>query len=269
MGEAVGHGVAAAALLQAVVAHGFGGVEGFFQVALLKQLACLRAVGPYTGQAVGLQLHHHGEAVGIAFVHAGAGTVYALHGAVEVLHVVADFMGNHIGKSRITRRAELVFHIVVEREVEVNLLVGWAVERAHCRLAGTAGGGGAAAIQHHFRLHILPALAAEIFAPGVFGGSENLRGELCQLLFFGADGTLLLLLHLRHLHAAAGEAAQIHAVIGADEHDNQAGEAHFAAAAPTTSAAAKAATVFDVAAAALVAEFHIGIPWVGVVGRII
>ena len=107
-------------------------------------------------------------------------------------------------------------------------------------------------------------MAAEIFAPGVFGGSENLRGELCQLLFFGADGALLLLLHLRHLHAAAGEAAQIHAVIGADEHDNQAGKAHFAAT-PATSAAAKAATVFDVAAAALVVEFHIGIPWVGVV----
>ena len=114
----------------------------------------------------------------------------------------------------------------------------------------------------------MPALAAEIFAPGIFGGGEDLRGELRQLLFFGADGTLLLLLHLRHLHAAAGEAAQIHAVIGADEHDNQAGEAHFAAAS-AASAAAKATTVFDVAAAALIVEFHIGIPWVGVVGRII
>ena len=109
----------------------------------------------------------------------------------------------------------------------------------------------------------MPALAAEIFAPGVFGGGEDLRGELRQLLFFGADGALLLL-HLRHLHAAAGEAAQIHAVIGADEHDNQAGETHFAAAS-ATSAAAKAATVFNVAAAALIVEFHIGIPWVGVV----
>ena len=113
--EAVGHGITAAALLQAVVAHGFGGVKGFFQIARFKQLPLLCAVGPHTGQAVCLQLELDRQTVGFAFAGILARAVHLCHRAGQVLHMVADFVGNHIGERRIARRAEFVFHVIVKR----------------------------------------------------------------------------------------------------------------------------------------------------------
>ena len=72
----------------------------------------------------------------------------------------------------------------------------------------------------------------------------------------GVNGAALLLLRLCLLYGhAAGQTAQIDAVIRADQHDNQAGNtADFSAAA--TAARAGTASVFDIVAAALVVQFH-------------
>ena len=104
----------------------------------------------------------------------------------------------------------------------------------------------------------MAALAAEIFAPCVFRSGQNLAGKLFQLFFFaaGVNGAALLLLRLCLLYGhAAGQTAQIDAVIRADQHDNQAGNtADFSAAATATRAGT--ASVFDIVAAALVVQFH-------------
>src|SRR6202521_1671321 len=56
VGEGVGHDLALAALLQAIIADRRGGLQCGFNVAGLDQIPfLLRLVGPYAGQAVGLQ----------------------------------------------------------------------------------------------------------------------------------------------------------------------------------------------------------------------
>src|SRR5690606_15601090 len=57
VGESVRHYLAACLLLQAVIADGTGGIQGFFQVACLQPvMPALRVVRPDARQAVGLQL---------------------------------------------------------------------------------------------------------------------------------------------------------------------------------------------------------------------
>ena len=43
--------------------------------------------------------------------------------------MVADLVREHIGLREIARRAELLAQLIVEREVDVNLLVDRAIER--------------------------------------------------------------------------------------------------------------------------------------------
>ena len=60
--------------------------------------------------------------------------------AFEVLDVMADLMGDDIGLGEVAGRAEALRQLVEEGRVDVDLLVGRAVERPHRRLAHAAGG---------------------------------------------------------------------------------------------------------------------------------
>src|SRR5690606_12058427 len=139
MGEAVRYHLATAALLQAVVADGGGGLQGFLQIARLQQLAvAVRGVAPDAGQAVGLQLLAHRQGIDHGGGLAPAGGAHFLTDAQQRLDVVADFMGNYIGLGEIAGGAELAFQILEKAQVEIDLAVRRAVER-------TDGGAGRAA----------------------------------------------------------------------------------------------------------------------------
>ena len=207
MGVGVRHGVALRALLQVVVADSVGGVEGFFDVAAFKQAVFLGIVRPHAGIAVGLQFEPHGKLVGLLLIHVLLGVVNLLDGAEQGLHVVADFMRQHIGKSRIAAGAQLVGHGVVEGKVDIEFLVARTVKRAGAGLAGATGGGDAVAVEREFGRLVLAADFAEIGFPHFFGVAQHHRAELHQLFFLGAflQRRGLLLLRAERKAAVVGD----------------------------------------------------------------
>src|SRR6185369_7332065 len=183
VGEAVGHHAAGRLLLQGIVADRAGGFQRLVDVAGFDQPAFLiGVVGPHAGEAVGLQFHPHGQGVGFALAHVGAGFADLSLDAQYVLHVMADLVGDHIGLREIAGRAEPARELVEEIEIEIDLLIAWAIERSDRRLREAAGGLGAAGEQHQLGLAILRADLRQELMPGVFGIGENDGDELLQLL---------------------------------------------------------------------------------------
>jgi hypothetical protein len=110
VGEGLGADVALRHSLEAVVADGGGGIKAGFDVGLVDHLAVGGGGGPDAGETVGLQLGHDGELV----LGAGILTLKGAHltlDAEHVLHVVADFMSDNVGLSKVaggTEAAELI-----------------------------------------------------------------------------------------------------------------------------------------------------------------
>ena len=93
-----------------------------------------RVPRPHAGVAVGLQLGPHRPAVG-SLRAAG------LQVAEQILHVVPVLVGDHVRLGeRAALRAEPVVQLLVEAEVDVDLLVDRAVERADVGRRGAAPG---------------------------------------------------------------------------------------------------------------------------------
>ncbi|MPM48214.1 hypothetical protein SDC9_94938 [bioreactor metagenome] len=128
-------------LLDPVVADGLGGRPGLADVLLGdlgdRPLGVLRRIGePHAGEAVGLQLGPDGGGVG-----AGAALAHLAEHADLVLHVVAVLVRHHVRLDRGGRGgAELLLQRGEERLVEVDLLVGRAVEGTDRRGGGAAPG---------------------------------------------------------------------------------------------------------------------------------
>ena len=142
MGETVGHDSAAAAsLLQAVVANGLRGANGFLDVANLQHVPAFVGVKrPYACETIGHQFHTHREAVSFRLAACALlRLLYARQNAHQVFDVVANFMRDHVGVGEIATAAEFALHVTKERRVEINLLVGGAIKRPHCRLRCAAG----------------------------------------------------------------------------------------------------------------------------------
>ena len=256
MGETVGHDPALTPLLQAVVTDGLGGVEGLFQIAVLQHLLLLHMVTPDPGETVGLQFEFDRQLVlrGLAqplllLAHLG-------RDAEQVLHVVAHLVGDHIALGEVAIGPELVTHVLIEGEIDIDCAVCRAVEGTHDRLALTAAGLGGSAIEHQPGGLILVAASGEDLAPGVFGGGEHHRGESGQ----GIAGRLrhILARRLALLGRLVEQWAQVHAVVTRHhDHDNQ-DEAALAAEGQAAAPAATAllAPVFHVAALTAILPAH-------------
>ncbi len=117
MGEIAGRNRAAC---QRVVTNSVGRRDRFFNVALVEQVFLADAVGPDASIAVGLQLHTHRVGIGLRVAHRLAAAVEFGEDTSEVLHVVADFMGQHVSLGEVARSAELLAQLVVEREIDVT-----------------------------------------------------------------------------------------------------------------------------------------------------
>lgn len=88
--------VAGCHFLQAIVANCGGRTESRFDVAAFEQSALLRGMSPHTGEAIRLQLHPHGERILLARVLLLEPAHFRFD-ADEFLHMVADFVGEHVG----------------------------------------------------------------------------------------------------------------------------------------------------------------------------
>ncbi len=145
MGPALGVDPLARLLLDPVVADGLGRVDGLVDVALVEvgedAVAVTRVPGPHAGVAVGLELEAHGVGLGALL---GADLA---HGAEQVLDVVAVLVAEDVGLDEVAAlAAELALEDVGEEgRVEVDLLIGRAVEGSDLRGGLAAAGVDAAA----------------------------------------------------------------------------------------------------------------------------
>ena len=95
---------------------------------------------------------------------------------------MADLMRDDIGLGEVAWRFEPVLQLLVEVEVDIDLLVVRAVERAHLREPDAAGRAHAAAEQHELGIAIALAIAREDVPPDVLGVAENHRHEALEIV---------------------------------------------------------------------------------------
>ena len=101
--------------------------------------------------------------------------------------MVADLMGDHIGFGEIAGRAELVLELVVEGEIDIELLIAWAVERPRGGAGEAAGGAGGAGEEDERRRAIGATGLLEDRGPVILRVAKNLRNELAALVGRRAD----------------------------------------------------------------------------------
>ncbi len=182
MGERVRRHVAPALLLQPVVADGAGGVQRLFQVAGFQNLAALSGVGPDARETVGLQLLAHGQQVGLRLACAAFELLDPAGDTDECLHVMADFVGDHVGLGEVAAGAEAGAQILEEAQVDINLPVGGTVERPHRRLGQAAGGLDGPAEQDQGRLLVAATHLGHESVPGILRLGQHHGGELAALI---------------------------------------------------------------------------------------
>lgn len=181
MGEFVGHDAAGLHFLQMVVADGGCGVHGGLDVSLLQEIALFGGIGPDSGVAIGLEFDAHGDGVGHSRIAFHLLADFSLDSR-DFLHVMADFVSDHVSLSEFSRCAEAIFEFGEEAEVEIDLFVAGTVKGAGGGLREATGGIDASAIEDQFCVTVL----RDDFRPGILHVVENERDELDFALFGGA-----------------------------------------------------------------------------------
>src|SRR6185295_19905286 len=102
---------------------------------------------------------------------------------------MSDLVRDHISLSEIAGRAELLFEVAIERQIDVDLLVAGAVERT-CRASGRAARGlNLIRKKNEFRIAVLFTGLSQDSGPHVFGTGEHDRDKLPEFVFGGACRT--------------------------------------------------------------------------------
>ena len=134
------------------------------------------------------QLEAHGELVRGGLGHAALLAVHVAADAEQVLDVVPDLVGDHVGLGEVAGGAELLGQRVEEAQVDVHLVVPRAVEGPDGRVLGAAGRVHRVGEQDHPRLLVrAPHRAREQLVPDVLGVRQDRRGELAGLDLLGGQ----------------------------------------------------------------------------------
>ena len=104
----------------------------------LEQSLLRGVVSPHAGVAVGLQFLPHRERIGFAFTGTLPGRLHSSRHACQRLHVMTDFVRDHVGLCEVSGRTESFVEIPEEGEVEIDLAVGRTVEGTHRGLTEAA-----------------------------------------------------------------------------------------------------------------------------------
>src|SRR5690554_58087 len=92
-----------------------------------------------------------------------------------MLHMMGHLVRDHIGLSEITRRIQLLRHLLKKLQVQIDLAVARTIEWAHGRLPGTAGGWRGPVEQDQLGLLVgAPTLLLKNTAPDIFGIGQHL-----------------------------------------------------------------------------------------------
>ncbi|MDR6357907.1 hypothetical protein Q3H58_004578 [Pseudomonas psychrotolerans] len=244
--------------LQAIVTDGIGRVQGLFQVARFQPVQpLLGVVGPDAGVAVGLQLQADRQAGGTL----GGDTptprrFHLARGTGEVLHVVADLVGDDVGAGEIAVGAEALLQFLEEGQIQVDLAIHRAIEGATGRGGAAATGLHLAVEQHQLGRLVLLAMGLEDARPGILGFAQHRAHEIHLLGIGRGDG---LLLGGRALVTEADQGAEdLRRALAAEQaehhHDGHAAQAQ----ATTDFQAASAAGLFHVVATLSLVPLHGG-----------
>ena len=123
--------------------------------------------------------------------------------AEQILDMVPDFVGDHIGIGEIAAAAELALHLLEEGGVEIDLAVVRAIERPHRRLRHAAAGAVDAGEQYELRRLVAGVgLLRQHLGPDVLVLRQHGRDEAAHLVLRRAGG----LARLRRLLAPADAA---------------------------------------------------------------
>ena len=108
----------------------------------------------------------------------------------QVFDVVAHLMRDDVCIGEIAVRAELLLHRREEGKVDIEFLVGRAVEGAHGRLPLAAAGRSRARVEHEGRGLIGLSHLLEHLRPDILRRGEDLLGEGGELLLLFGEGGL-------------------------------------------------------------------------------
>ena len=123
MGESFGDDVSLGAFLQRVVADLRRGIQPFLDIAFFENFVfTIGEARPNAGEAIGLQLNTDGQRIGVPFARAALTRLHFLHDAQQILHVVADFVSDHIGLCEVAGRLKALAQLAVKGEIDVNFL---------------------------------------------------------------------------------------------------------------------------------------------------
>jgi hypothetical protein len=94
---------------------------------------------------------------------------------------MADLVGDHASPREIAARPELALHVPVEGEIEIDALVGRAVEGAHGGRGVAASGGDGVAVENELGAVVALIRASEGLRPGVLRLGEDVGAEVAQV----------------------------------------------------------------------------------------
>ena len=99
----------------------------------------MRIVCPDARKAIRLQFEPYRQCIGFALTGTALQRLNFPHDAKKILHVMADFVGDHVGLGEVTRCLEALAQFAVESKIDIEFLILAAVKRAGRRLAKSAG----------------------------------------------------------------------------------------------------------------------------------
>ena len=177
--------------------------------------------------------------------------------------MMADLVGDHVGLGELARGLEPLRELLVEGQVDVELLVGGAVERSD-RGAGRAAALGPhlVAEQDESRFSILLARLREDLGPDVFGHGEGGLGQGRLPLFLRAlrhrcSRLLLLSGRLLGLHPLEQRPRILAGQEAREQHDEDRAQP----AAHRHPGRGDSPAILDVLALALILPTHVSLPW--------
>ncbi len=139
-------------------------------------------VGKDAGEAVGLQLDADLQGIALLLAHALPRRFHLIHDAEQLLHVMADLMGEDIGLGEVALHLEAVLQLLIEAEVDINFLVVGAIEGTHGRHPRPAGRAHRAAEQDELGIAVILAILLEDVLPNVLGVGEDDGHELLEIV---------------------------------------------------------------------------------------
>jgi hypothetical protein len=121
--------MAAGLFLQLIVADRRRRTESVLEIAWFDQVPfSLGVMTPDTGITVGLEFHSNRKRVCLHLRHLSSEAMHLFRDAKEILHVMTDLMGDHIGLSKVTSRSKTMRHFIEEGKVQIDPVIVGAIE---------------------------------------------------------------------------------------------------------------------------------------------